>query len=100
MRTETYSRQSDGTTKLVEITELLQVEGVARYHRENPPGTVKEDRLADANERQVLADEEGKTKREVARARAVAAILANKSGAPWGAILYDLAVAQGLIEPA
>mgnify|MGYP001615882044 CR=1 FL=1 len=39
------------------------------------------------------------TKREAARVKAVTAILANKTGAPWGVILYDVAVAQGLIEP-
>lgn len=50
-----------------------------------PPATAEE----------VLAE-----KREAARVKAVAAILTNKTGAPWGVILYDLAVGQGLIEPA
>lgn len=38
-------------------------------------------------------------KRESARKQAIDAITANKGAAPWGAILYTLAVAQGLIEP-
>ena len=34
-----------------------------------------------------------------AKKRAVAAIKANATRAPWGRILYDLAIAQGWIEP-
>lgn len=37
-------------------------------------------------------------KRQKAKERAIAAIKANQTGAPWGQILYDLAVAQGWIE--
>lgn len=37
--------------------------------------------------------------RDEARDRALTAILANKDAAPWGRILYDLAVADGSIEP-
>lgn len=39
------------------------------------------------------------TKRGEAHARAVTAIKNNASGAPWGKILNDMAVAQGWIEP-
>ena len=45
------------------------------------------------------AEEVTNTKREAAKQRAITAIKANKTGAPWGIILNDLAVAQGLIEP-
>ena len=45
------------------------------------------------------AEEVANTKREAAKQRAITAIKANKTGAPWGIILNDLAVAQGLIEP-
>lgn len=38
-------------------------------------------------------------RRQEARYKAVAAIKANKTGASWGVILYDQAVALGLIEP-
>ena len=41
-----------------------------------------------------------RTKREEARARAITAIKANKTGAPWGVILHDLALAQEWIEVA
>lgn len=37
-------------------------------------------------------------KREAAKTKAIQAILTNKGSSPWGAILYDLAVAQGWIE--
>lgn len=45
-----------------------------------------------------LRETEGFSKREAAKERAIAAIRANQTGAPWGRILYDLAVAQRLIE--
>lgn len=100
MRRETYIRQSNGTTALVEITELLRdAQSKARYHRENPPGTVVEDRDATPTEAQMLVENEHTTKREEARARAIAAIKTNATQTPWGKILYDLAIAQGLIEP-
>lgn len=38
-------------------------------------------------------------KRVLAREKAIAAIKANQTGAPWGTILNDLAIVQGLIEP-
>lgn len=34
-----------------------------------------------------------------ARRRLIDAILANKGSGPWGSILHDLAIAQGLIAP-
>lgn len=46
-----------------------------------------------------IAEREKAQKQQEVRERAIAAIKANKGGAPWGNILYDLAVAQGLIEP-
>jgi len=38
-------------------------------------------------------------KRQEAKERAIAAIKANAPASPWGRILFDLAVAQGLMEP-
>jgi len=38
-------------------------------------------------------------KRQEARERAIVAIKANAPASPWGKILKDLAVAQGLMEP-
>jgi hypothetical protein len=100
MRSETYTKQPDGTTLLAEITELVRdAYGKPRYRRENPPGTVVEDRDATPAEAQALADDERRTRREEARARAMAAIKAQSGQAPWGQILKDLAVAQGWIEP-
>jgi hypothetical protein len=100
MRTEIYTRQPDGTTRLAEITELLRdAYGKPRYRREKPPGTVVEDRDATLAEAQALADDERMTRREEARVRAMAAIKANAGQTPWGQILKDLAVAQGWMEP-
>lgn len=100
MRTETYTKQPDGTTHLVEITELFRdAQGKAKYRRESPLGTVAEDRDATLAETQILGSDERMTRREKARQRAIAAIKANQTSSPWGRILYDLAVAQGWIEP-
>jgi len=45
------------------------------------------------------ASEIAAQKRQTAFIAAIEAIKSNKSGAPWGKILYDLAVSQGWIEP-
>lgn len=96
MRTETY-KQSTG--RLLEITELTRdAQLKAKYRRQNPPGTVVEDRDATAAEAQVLTEEERLTKREEARVRAMTAIKAQSGQSPWGMILKDLAIAQGWIE--
>ena len=52
-------------------------------------------RLPTAEELAIVAKEK---KRREAKERAVIAIKANQAGTPWGKILMDLAVAQGLIE--
>lgn len=67
------------------------------------PFTPEEETARDIEEAEVLEREEQaaatEVNREQARERAFAAIKANKGAAPWGAILYDLVVAQGWIEP-
>lgn len=45
------------------------------------------------------AEELATTKRKEARVRAMQAIKDNATQSPWGRLLYDLAVAQGWIEP-
>ena len=55
MRSETYEQ---GTGRLLEVTEVLRVAGIARYRREKPPGIVVEDRAASLKEAQMLAEYE------------------------------------------
>ena len=56
MRYENYL-----SSVLVEIIQIIRVSGIARYIRENPPGTVVEDRLATASEEAALVTEEADT---------------------------------------
>ena len=90
MRNQTWNQQG----QLLEDMEIIRVDGVP----------VAIDRLAGlqrpatAEETGILVAEEQAKKVRQARERAIAAIKVNKGGAPWGTILFDLAVAQGLIE--
>ena len=95
MRNTTYSKKPDGTMEVVQDIEITHVVGVATVI-DHIIGT---SRPATIEETAPLLAQEKATKLEEAKARAITAIKANATASPWGKILYDLAVSQGLIEP-
>ena len=91
MRNQCWNQQG----QLVEDLELTRVASVATAI-DHLAGT---QRGATPEEEAQIVREEREGKVKEARERAIAAVKANRVTTPWGMILYDLAVAQGLIEP-
>lgn len=91
MRNQTWNQQG----QLAQDLELYREAGIAKL-KDWFTGVV---RSATAEEEAVLRNTEALERRQAARVRAIAAIKANQGSSPWGSILYDLAVSQGLIEP-
>lgn len=81
--------------QLVEDIELTRVGDVATTI-DHLIGT---SRPTNTKETELLLAEERGTKIQQARERAVIAIKTNTPNSPWGKILFDLAIAQGLVEP-
>jgi len=65
-----------------------------RTHTYDQQGNLLEDVTTPDDPETIIAN-----KRQEAKERAIAAIKANAPASPWGKILKDLAVAQGLMEP-
>jgi len=89
MRNQTWNKG-----KLVADVELTRIDGVATAV-DHLAGVSKQ---ANAEEEEVLRQEELDDRRAKARVRAIDVIKANAGTAPWGQILYDLALALGLVE--
>ena len=99
LRTETYQKQPNGTTSLLEATETAKDDlGQIRLKRIQQ-GIAGEDRLASPSEAEGFLSQEKSARKLEARERFIQAVLTNKAGGPWGPILYDWAVAEGLVEP-
>ena len=91
MRNQTWNQQG----QIIEDIELTRVSGIATAI-DHIAGT---SRPATAEEAEIILDSENEIKRQNAKVRARASIEENKRTTPWGKILYDLAIAQGWIEP-
>ena len=89
MRNQTWDKG-----KLVADIELTRIDGVAT----TVDHLAKASRKATSEEEDVLRQWERDDRRAKARVRAIEAIKANADKTLWGQILYDLALALGLME--
>ena len=85
MRSENYE---EGTGRLLEVVELTRpAAGPVRYTREDPPGTLVEDRDATGQEVAILEDDEIVERRSILRKRAQA--LGSRGSANLSAVERD-----------
>ena len=99
MRTATYSTWEERQ----ELVRVAEAAGETMLHDERPIGgvptlTFGPEPSPPPPTPEQLANETKAAKKQAAKVRAIADIKANQTGAPWGKILFDLAVAQGLID--
>lgn len=78
--------------------EVVRLDGKLIYRRYDSINNFIDERPATEWETEMVASEERQAKIKQTKNQALAAIKSNKRNLPWGAILYNLAVAQGLIE--
>lgn len=90
--------EEDGVGGIVGGTEILRKAGAVIFRSFGPGWVQTKERPATIEEEARLLSKERQEKIAQAGERAITAIKANKNAAPWGRILYDLAIADGRIE--